>query len=159
MSEISCESFTDVTVVANKLKLKGDEDVVHMLTNVRFVVNEGAILRVNVPVDFTGDDGQVRQTTETTSGAAALLLDHPRKHTIHTSREPTAAEARDRCTFFAEIRGKLKKDCLQLVCSAIRIISNKSSNVLFLAHQLDTSTNLKCGSGLNCESLHEIYRT
>lgn len=43
----------------NKLKLDGDDGVTYKFDKVRFVVKSGAVLRVDVPVEFTGDRTQV----------------------------------------------------------------------------------------------------
>lgn len=46
-------------VAENKLKLDGDAGTTYKFDRVRFVVQSGAILRVDVPVEFTGDRTQV----------------------------------------------------------------------------------------------------
>lgn len=43
-------------VAENKLKLDGDAGTTYTLEKVRFVVKTGAVLRVEVPVEFTGGD-------------------------------------------------------------------------------------------------------
>lgn len=47
-------------ITANKLKLDGDAGTTYKLDYVRFVVKSGAVLRVEVEVEFTGDRTQVR---------------------------------------------------------------------------------------------------
>lgn len=57
--EITCDTWTTVEVAQNKFKLTGEEDG-YTFTNVRFAVAADAVLRVEVPADFTGDTPQVR---------------------------------------------------------------------------------------------------
>lgn len=49
----------NVEIPENKLKLDGDDGVTYKFDKVRFVVKSGAVLRVDVPVEFTGDRTQV----------------------------------------------------------------------------------------------------
>ncbi|CAM9532525.1 unnamed protein product [Ectocarpus sp. 8 AP-2014] len=51
-SEITCDDWTTVEISQNKLKLTGQATT---FTSVRFVVADGAILRVDTAVEFTGD--------------------------------------------------------------------------------------------------------
>lgn len=50
----------NVEVTENKFKLDGDAGTTYKLEKVRFVVKTGAILRVEVPVEFTGGDEVLR---------------------------------------------------------------------------------------------------
>ncbi|CAM9529765.1 unnamed protein product [Ectocarpus sp. 4 AP-2014] len=57
--EIFCDEWLNVEIPENKLKLDGDDGVTYKFDKVRFVVKSGAVLRVEVPVEFTGDRTQV----------------------------------------------------------------------------------------------------
>lgn len=59
-AEITCDDWTTVNVNQNKLKLVGMST---KFDSVRFAVASGAVLRVDVPVEMTGDTSQVGLTT------------------------------------------------------------------------------------------------
>eukprot|EP00752_Nemacystus_decipiens_P001324 g1314.t1 len=66
-AEIACDDWVNVEVAGNKLKLDGDAGTSYTLEKIRFVVKSGAVLRVEVPVEFTGGDVRVE------SGVAAAV--------------------------------------------------------------------------------------
>ncbi|CAM9360415.1 unnamed protein product, partial [Hapterophycus canaliculatus] len=57
--EITCDEWLNAEITGNKLKLDGDAGTTYKFDKVRFVVKSGAVLRVEVPVEFTGDRTQV----------------------------------------------------------------------------------------------------
>lgn len=62
-AEITCDGWTTVEVAQNKLKLTTGQQTGagHTLfTSVRFAVAADAVLRVEVPAEFTGDTTQVQ---------------------------------------------------------------------------------------------------
>eukprot|EP00903_Cladosiphon_okamuranus_P019379 g17819.t1 len=73
--EIACDDWVNVEVVENKLKLDGDAGTTYTLEKVRFVVKTGAVLRVEVPVEFNGADeligvSRVPGRSQTVNGGA-----------------------------------------------------------------------------------------
>ncbi|CAM9478802.1 unnamed protein product [Scytosiphon promiscuus] len=56
--EIICEEWLNAEITGNKLKLDGDAGTTYKFDKVRFVVKTGAVLRVEIPVEFTGDRTQ-----------------------------------------------------------------------------------------------------
>ena len=54
--DISCGPWTIFEIQQNRLKLVGDSTAVVKFYNARFYVSEGAVLRLDVPVDLTGDN-------------------------------------------------------------------------------------------------------
>eukprot|EP00752_Nemacystus_decipiens_P003716 g3425.t1 len=74
---IACDDWVNVEVAENKLKLDGDAGTTYKLERIRFVVKTGAILRVEVPVEFTSGDvslegagGPVPGASQTVNGGA-----------------------------------------------------------------------------------------
>lgn len=73
VNEIECDEWTDIYITENKLKLYGDNDGVHTLKNVRFVVSADAVLRSDVPLELTGDGLEQVSSNRVTAHRVALL--------------------------------------------------------------------------------------